>query len=225
MKPALSLTALLFTVFTLSMPSEATTLPAIVFEDICADKNTEVAFRVKLEPSTEVLFHRAQYLQLERSVDSHPATPLFIEAMVNAGLNKQCAEFLVRETPSVAVKHNQLIAMVHFGFDKSSLTPTGKKILAGIVDTIKRTDTPLSIEGHTDSVGTHAYNLKLGLQRAESVKGQLVTSVNPNSSGKIKTLTRGETAPIASNKTTAGKTQNRRVEVRTLVLPEDTTSN
>ncbi|MEZ9526879.1 OmpA family protein [Enterovibrio norvegicus] len=212
MKTAFTFPALFLAMSVSSFSSAAAELSATVFEDICADKNTEVAFTVSLGQSTEVLFHRAQYLQLERQVDGLPTAPLFIEALVNAGLDKACAEFLTRETPTVKSHHNQLIAMVHFGFDKASLTPTGKKILAGIIDNIKRSNTGLSIEGHTDSIGSHAYNLKLGLNRAESVKQYLADSTGKGDT--IATSSRGETQPVASNKGKAGQTQNRRVEVR-----------
>ncbi|MEZ8148550.1 OmpA family protein [Enterovibrio norvegicus] len=212
MKPAFTLPALFLAMSVSSFSSAAAELSATVFEDICADEHTEVAFTVSLGQSTEVLFHRAQYLQLERQVDGLPATPLFIEALVNAGLNKKCAEFLTRETPTVKAHHNQLIAMVHFGFDKASLTSTGKKILSGIVDSIKRSNTGLSIEGHTDSIGSHTYNLQLGLHRAESVKQYLAASTGKGDT--IATSSHGETQPIASNKSKAGQTQNRRVEVR-----------
>ncbi|WP_028021802.1 OmpA family protein [Enterovibrio calviensis] len=222
MKSAFSMTALAIALSAVSSISFAENISTTVFEDICSDKNTEVAFRIDVGQSTEVFFHRSQYVQLEVPMTSHPTTPLFIDALMNAGLNKECAELLVRETPTVSTHHNQLVAMVHFGFDKSSLTSTGKKILASVVDSIKRSQTALSIEGHTDSVGSHAYNLKLGLQRADSVKGYLTASTGKTAT--LKTISRGETAPVANNTTAAGKAQNRRVELRSLVILQDATS-
>ncbi|KKD58511.1 lipoprotein precursor OmpA family [Grimontia sp. AD028] len=215
MKASISLTAIALTL--MAQSASANTISTTVFEDICSDKNTEVAFRIEVGQSTEVFFHKNQYIQLERPMKAHPTTPLFIDALVNTGLNKECAELLVRETPKVEQGKSGLIAKVHFGFDKSSLTPTGKKILAGIVDSIKTSSTPLSITGHTDSVGSHAYNLTLGLKRAESVKGYLVNAGGDKK--QLKTASAGETKPVQSNKTAAGRTENRRVEVVAVPLP------
>ncbi|MDD1781721.1 OmpA family protein [Enterovibrio sp. ZSDZ35] len=211
MKPTRSLCALFIPLCLASAPTIAGTISTVAFEDICADKNTEVVFRVDVGQSTEVFFHKSQYIQLERPLDTHPTTPLFIDALVNAGLSKNCAELLVRETPSVDMRKDRLLASVHFGFDKSSLTPTGKKILSGIIDAIKRGSAPLSLSGHTDSVGSHTYNLTLGLQRAEAVKAYLVEAGSGDT--KINTVSRGETNPVATNKTAAGRAENRRVEV------------
>ncbi len=67
------------------------------------------------------------------------------------------------------------------------------------------------IEGYTDSVGGNDYNLGLSQRRADSVKayltGQGIASMRLTSSGK------GESDPIASNDSAAGRQQNRRVEV------------
>ncbi len=204
--PACALTILMSAAIS---SAHADTLSTTVFEDICADKNTEVAFRVDIEPGTDVYFHKSQYIQLERQRLSPPTTPLFINALVNVGLSKQCAELLVRETPKLTPESDTLLAQVQFGFDKSSLTPTGRKILAGIIDTIKRANGPLTLSGHTDSIGSPGYNLKLGLKRADAVKNYLAKSTN----GEIKTLSYGETRPIAPNNTPDGRQQNRRVEV------------
>jgi outer membrane protein OmpA-like peptidoglycan-associated protein len=69
----------------------------------------------------------------------------------------------------------------------------------------------ISIEGHTDSDGAASYNMDLSFQRAEAVKSYLVISgIDEN---RINTKGFGESLPVASNKTAAGKQQNRRVEI------------
>ncbi|WP_325894983.1 OmpA family protein [Grimontia sp. NTOU-MAR1] len=218
MKATFTLPALIIVLSTVAMPTLASNVSATAFEDICADKQTEVRFKIDVGQSTDVFFHKAHYLQLERQDNSFPTTPIFIGALMNAGLNKECAELLLRETPSVEQGTSGLIAKVHFGFDKSSLTPTGKKILAGIVDSIKTSSTPLSITGHTDSVGSHAYNLTLGLKRAESVERYLVDAGSDKK--LLKTVSAGETKPVKSNKNAAGRTENRRVELVALPLSD-----
>ncbi|MBJ6749092.1 OmpA family protein [Geomonas anaerohicana] len=68
-----------------------------------------------------------------------------------------------------------------------------------------------TIEGHTDNVGTKAANMKLSQRRAESVRNYLIKNfdVAPD---RIKAVGYGPTKPVASNKTAAGKQQNRRIE-------------
>ena len=68
--------------------------------------------------------------------------------------------------------------------------------------------------GHTDSIGADAYNQKLSVRRAESVKAYLVTKgVAPN---RVYTEGKGEKQPVASNKTKDGRAKNRRVEIEVI---------
>jgi OOP family OmpA-OmpF porin len=99
-----------------------------------------------------------------------------------------------------------------FDFDKSVLKPAGKAKLKELVEKIKNISLEVVIVvGHTDSVGTHAYNLKLSERRAEAVKAYLVSlGVAKN---RVYTEGKGETEPTADNKTAAGRAKNRRVEV------------
>jgi OOP family OmpA-OmpF porin len=69
-------------------------------------------------------------------------------------------------------------------------------------------------EGHTDSIGSDAYNQKLSEQRAESVRRYLVNG--GIEAGRISTEGFGESRPVASNQTADGRAQNRRVELRVL---------
>ncbi len=99
-----------------------------------------------------------------------------------------------------------------FDFDKSVLKPEGKAKLDGLVDKIKAIKLEVVIAvGHTDSVGSDAYNQKLSVRRAEAVKAYLVTKgIEKN---RIYTEGKGERSPVADNKTAAGRAKNRRVEV------------
>ncbi len=75
------------------------------------------------------------------------------------------------------------------------------------------------IEGHTDNVGSAEYNMTLSKRRADSVKKALVE--RGIAENRITTKGYGQTAPLASNKTAAGRQQNRRVEV---IILEDAQS-
>lgn len=113
-----------------------------------------------------------------------------------------------------------------FDFDKSALKPEGKAKLNEIVAKIKDVNLEAIVAtGHTDSVGTVAYNEKLSVRRAEAVKSYLVSNGVP--ADRIYVSGKGKSQPIASNKTAAGRAQNRRVDVevvgtRTSTAPQNT---
>ena len=99
-----------------------------------------------------------------------------------------------------------------FDFDKSVLKPEGKAKLDDLIGKIKGINLEVIIAvGHTDDVGTDAYNQKLSVKRAESVKAYLVSKgIEQN---RVYTEGKGEKQPIASNKTAEGRAKNRRVEI------------
>ena len=68
----------------------------------------------------------------------------------------------------------------------------------------------LKLAGHTDNVGSNEANMRLSKDRAESIKNYMI-SQNVKS-GKIEAVGYGETQPVATNKTDAGRQKNRRVE-------------
>jgi len=69
----------------------------------------------------------------------------------------------------------------------------------------------VSVEGHTDSRASDAYNMRLSQRRAESVKAYLVK--NGVAASRLTTIGYGESKPVASNKTAEGMQENRRVEL------------
>ncbi|MCA0174913.1 MAG: OmpA family protein [Proteobacteria bacterium] len=99
-----------------------------------------------------------------------------------------------------------------FDFDKSLLKAEGK---AKIDDVLAKTQ-GMNLEviiavGHTDSVGSEAYNQKLSVRRAEAVKAYIVSKGVEAS--RVYTEGKGEAQPVADNKTSAGRAKNRRVEI------------
>ncbi|MBS0469398.1 MAG: OmpA family protein [Proteobacteria bacterium] len=99
-----------------------------------------------------------------------------------------------------------------FDFDKSVLKPEGKAKLDDLVSKVKGINLEVIIAvGHTDSVGTDAYNQKLSVRRAEAVKAYLVSKgIEKN---RVYTEGKGKKQPIADNKTKEGRAKNRRVEI------------
>ncbi len=104
-----------------------------------------------------------------------------------------------------------------FDFDKSVLKPAGKSKLSDLASKLQGIDIEVVVAtGHTDSVGSDSYNMKLSLRRASAVKAFLVSKGIP--ADRIFTSGKGETTPVASNKTREGRAQNRRVEVEVVGL-------
>ena len=99
-----------------------------------------------------------------------------------------------------------------FDFDKAVLKPAGKASLDELSTKLQGMNLEVIIAvGHTDAVGTEAYNQKLSIRRAESVKAYLQgKGIEAN---RIYTEGKGKTQPVADNKSTAGRAKNRRVEI------------
>ena len=114
--------------------------------------------------------------------------------------------------PASVKKAITIQAEALFDFDKSVLKPDGKKSIDDAVAKMKDIDVEIVIAtGHTDSIGTDAYNQKLSERRANSVKEYMVSKGVPAT--KITTLGKGETQPVATNKTKEGRAKNRRVDI------------
>lgn len=99
-----------------------------------------------------------------------------------------------------------------FDFDKSVLKPEGKAKLDDLADKVKGITLEVIIAvGHTDSVGTDAYNQKLSERRSEAVKSYLVGKGIEAS--RVYVEGKGEKQPVADNKSAEGRAKNRRVEI------------
>ena len=115
--------------------------------------------------------------------------------------------------PAVAVSSKVTYAAdAFFDFDKSVIKPQGKAKLDDLTDKVKAINLEVIIAvGHTDSVGSDAYNQKLSLRRSQAVKAYLVSKGIDKT--RIYTEGKGEKQPVADNKTKEGRAKNRRVEI------------
>ncbi len=99
-----------------------------------------------------------------------------------------------------------------FDFDKSVVKPDGKADLDTLLTQLQGMNVEVMVTvGHTDSVGSDAYNQKLSIRRAEAVKAYLVSK--GVDAARVYTEGKGETQPVADNKTAEGRAKNRRVTI------------
>lgn len=122
---------------------------------------------------------------------------------------------LVEPPPAPVMKTVTLTADTYFDFDKYNLKPAGKQALDKLISEMGDMNSiaKIKVVGYTDSIGTEKYNLGLSQRRANTVAKYLEAHNVPSS--KIETVGMGEADPVATNKTAAGRAQNRRVVVTT----------
>jgi outer membrane protein OmpA-like peptidoglycan-associated protein len=132
-------------------------------------------------------------------------------------LDRQAAE-LKRRLPDAAVEREgdklyvALPSGILFDVDKDQVKPEARQSLATAADVlVKYPDTYVTVEGHTDSTGSHEHNQSLSERRAMRVRDVLVGyGVSP---ARLSVRGYGETDPIADNSTAEGRKLNRRVQL------------
>ncbi len=111
---------------------------------------------------------------------------------------------------------------LEFPKSKANLKASNFSVLAKVESVIKSFgDSSVTIEGHTDSVGGKEVNQKISMERAEAIKAYFVANSAAEPS-KIKAVGYDYQKPLATNKTAAGRAQNRRVDIR--IQPENSST-
>ncbi len=148
-----------------------------------------------------------------RQVCPATTTPYTIAAAGAGG--SRTASTTVTVKPKVI---DRLTLHVNFDFDKATIRNTDTAELRKAIDFVKKyPGYKISIEGHTDNIGTEKYNQGLSERRAAAVKGYLLKQGVTNGA-RLRTVGHGESQPIADNATEEGRFKNRRVEI--LILSE-----
>ena len=122
--------------------------------------------------------------------------------------NNGCPEVTVEILEEINVQ----VRTVLFDLNKATIRAESYEALNAVAETMNEyPNTRFLIEGHTDSQGSDAYNLKLSDERAASVKDYLIKQGLPAT--RLSSEGFGESKPVATNATAAGRQQNRRVEI------------
>src|SRR5690606_36001162 len=101
---------------------------------------------------------------------------------------------------------------VQFEFDSYFLKASSYPVLDKVSQDLRNANGSITLEGHASAEGSEEYNMQLSKDRANAVKNYLVNS--GVSANNVEVIGYGETQPIASNATEAGRQQNRRVEFK-----------
>lgn len=108
---------------------------------------------------------------------------------------------------------------ITFAHDSADLTPQARNTLADVGRTLaENPQTTVDVVGHTDATGPDDYNIDLSLRRADAVMRTLIAQGVARD--RIEAIGAGESQPVASNDTEAGRAQNRRVEIQITPIRE-----
>lgn len=136
-------------------------------------------------------------------------------ALIGKKMDKQAKE-IENKVPGAKVERVgegivvEFSEKILFGYDRADLSASAEGNLDKLVSVLKEyADTNIEIQGHTDSKGSDSYNQGLSERRANAVSSYLRN--RGVSASRITTKGYGETAPVATNDTDAGRAQNRRV--------------
>jgi OOP family OmpA-OmpF porin len=117
-----------------------------------------------------------------------------------------------RPTPAPRTHRKIILRGVNFDFNKATIRRDAADILDEAAEILRdQPNVEVSVDGHTDAIGSDAYNQKLSERRAQAVADYL--SSHGVSANRLRPRGFGESRPVASNDTEEGRAQNRRVEL------------
>jgi OOP family OmpA-OmpF porin len=117
--------------------------------------------------------------------------------------------------PPPPAKRKIILRGVNFDFNKSTIRPDAAAVLEEAARALQEDETiDVSVEGHTDAIGSDAYNDRLSERRADAVRDYLIGL--GVSAPRLMARGFGESQPVATNSTDEGRAQNRRVELKVI---------
>lgn len=203
-------------------------------EQLRKEREADIAARARLEQQHQDTLAELTRRRQEAEAQAQQLQQQVVQAQqqqqaTQAELDKTRSELAVRDAETRRLRMEAELARlaatrsdqrgfivtlpgIFFDTGKSTLKPGAKNTLTKIAEQIKADPSlRISVEGHTDSVGSNETNMTLSEKRAEAVRDFLVNAgVSPD---HISAAGKGEAEPVATNKTVAGRQQNRRVEL------------
>jgi len=127
------------------------------------------------------------------------------------------AKEAISKANALCPKHPKVLAKftltINFDFDKYRIRKADQEQLEKAIEFIRKyPHNNIRLEGFTDSIGSMKYNQRLSERRAAATKKYLLKNAGVDAK-RLTTAGFGETRPVASNKTSAGRAENRRVEI------------
>lgn len=175
----------------------------------CDSKDSEIQYNVTVDNVVGTGKHRQGFLAIEQLSEDKSLTDRLAADGAVFSTSEPCQTRIMNGTAQLG--EGDPIARLHFDFDKYDITPMAKRAIDTLSKQQVLSDKALSIEGHTDSIGSKEYNQELGLKRALSVYDLLTEKgVDKNN---ITVRTYGETKPLVPNDSAYNRSLNRRSEV------------
>jgi len=189
-------------------------------EDLAQDSEKNQIAEAAAEQKLDQESARAAALAAEKSkIDAHlQSTKEELQSATKLEEEYDKAQKTFTTDEALVYKQGNKIVLrlkgLNFPSNRSIITSDNYPLLAKVQQLMQDTggDKVVTVEGHTDSTGSAQRNSKLSQMRAEAVKDYLVSNKTVDED-KIKARGFGDTQPIASNKTSSGRAENRRVDV------------
>ena len=180
--------------------------------DDLAAKNSKDIKDVDARAQSGIQAVNAKTAEVEQKAQAAGQTATSAQQMADAANSR--VGVLTNTVANLDNYHAVAETSVHFAFNRDNLTPKGEQTLDQLAAQISATKGYIiALEGGTDSVGSADYNYDLSQRRANSVIQYLATKYNVPAH-KIYVIGLGKDKPVESNKTSSGRADNRRVDVR-----------
>lgn len=218
-----------YDLYTFEIPEETRPVPVSYVSGKIIDKENKQPLSAGVEviniQTGETVFRSGSNAATGRFVASLPAKNKYLFNVSRRGYLFYSGHFNLKDHPAddpfrldialAPIRKDEKVVLenIFFETDSSRLLPESYPELDKVIAFLKANPgVSIEISGHTDSTGTPGHNLTLSENRARSVYAYLVRGIlQPE---RFQTKGYGETQPVASNETEAGRAQNRRTELK-----------
>lgn len=199
----------LITVLALSMVAYISSASAAQQDYYCLKGNIETQTTTSISQVTGMASHREGYLVISENSNDPELKAKLLGNFSKTKNEADCDSFIKNQV--LLSDDSGVLARIHFDFDSHRLSPLAREALDKLSTSLKEEQRQVFVDGHTDSVGSNAYNLDLGLRRAEAVVAHL--SAKGLNKEKMVIRSFGKSSPLKPNNTSENRALNRRTEI------------